>query len=147
MVVARGLLQVFQGLVRYLLSFNSLRLTYFFYIHTDSGGKQLDLVENFFVVSGLEPQHPASYLFAERNSNFISSLGGVLDDEVVERSQAGWNLVATLLCCSSCTAVMLLRHWAERSWKSSTLKDMNARLNERLIFPHFELMLLSTKTC
>lgn len=58
----------------------------------------------------LEPQPAASHLFAERNSNFISPLGGVLDDQVVERSQAGWNLVATLLCCSCCTAVMLLQH-------------------------------------
>lgn len=73
-------------------------------------GNNWTLWRFFFVVLGLEAQQPASHLFAERNSNLIPPLGGVLDDEVVERSQAGRNLVTTLLCCSSCTAVMLLQH-------------------------------------
>lgn len=67
---------------------------------------------------------PAFHLFAERNSNLISSLGGVLDDQVVERSEAGWNLIASLLRCSRCTAVMLLGHWAEEK-----LQIKDARLD------------------
>lgn len=50
------------------------------------------------------------HLFAKRYCNFVSSLGRVLDHQVVQRSKAGGNLVAALLGGDGSAAVMRLRH-------------------------------------
>lgn len=57
-------------------------------------------------VGGEQPSH----LFAERHGDLVSSLGCVLDDQVMERSKAGGDLVAALLGCGCCTAVVRLGH-------------------------------------
>lgn len=74
---------------------------------------------NFSVYGGMELKATCcatagaaspTHLFAERDCNFIPALGRVLDDQVVERSKAGRNLVAALLGCCCCTAVVRLGH-------------------------------------
>lgn len=67
----------------------------------------------FLHFGGPEEQHP-SHLFAEWHGDLVSSLGSVLDDQVVERPKAGGNLVAALLSSGCCAAVMRLRHWADK---------------------------------
>ena len=49
-------------------------------------------------------------LFAEGHGHLVAALGGVLDNQVVEGPQAGWDLIATLLGSGHRCAVMLVRH-------------------------------------
>lgn len=44
-------------------------------------------------------------LFTQRHGHFIAALRGVLDHQVVQGSEPGWNLIASLLSCCYSTAV------------------------------------------
>lgn len=75
-----------------------------------SGGERASAGAGFRSVTRYQTGEPPSHLFAERYSDLVSSLGCVLDDQVVERSKAGGNLVAALLGRGCCAAVVRLRH-------------------------------------
>lgn len=50
-------------------------------------------------------------LLAEGHSHFIPALGGILDHQVVEGPQAGWDLVSPLLGCCCCSTAMRMLGW------------------------------------
>lgn len=50
------------------------------------------------------------HLFTKRDRHLVSSLGRVLDHQVVQGSQAGRDLVAALLSRGQSRAVVLVRH-------------------------------------
>ena len=52
-------------------------------------------------------------LFAEGHSHLVPALGGVLDDQVVEGPQTGWDLVASLLGSSCRSAAVARLDWRQ----------------------------------
>lgn len=59
-------------------------------------------------------------LLAERHGDLVPALGGVLDHQVVQGSQASWDLVAALLGCSHrCAVVLVLHCWVKGGQRST----------------------------